>query len=186
MTYSFSSLPFLFSWGHCQSPQLISRISLWWRPVFSVSLCSIEMSGVFSLSSRMLKLGCEAGSHVCFGRITCLLLWDGLLINHTLPQYTLLMQLLSMSLCVKETYKCQGTQLTMLHVSVTVYILACECLAYDGFMEKNWRGVSLRIVSGSDGTPTDHPINLKTRAFIDRLMHITHKSSGVKYLRKCN
>lgn len=77
----------------------ISRIFLCWRPVFSASLCTIEMSGVFSLSSRMLELGCEAVSHVCFGRITCLLLWDGLLITHTLPQHMPLMQLLSMSVC---------------------------------------------------------------------------------------
>ncbi len=41
-------------------------------PCFFVSLCTIDMSGVFLLSSRMLKLGCEAASHVCFGRITCL------------------------------------------------------------------------------------------------------------------
>jgi len=104
MTYSFSSLQCFFSWGHLSEPSayLLHLSVVTTTCVFCITVYYIEMSGMFSLSSRMLKLGCEAGSHVCFGRITCLLLWDGLLITHTLTQYTALMQLLSMSVCESD------------------------------------------------------------------------------------
>lgn len=94
-------------------------------PCFFVSLCTIEMSGVFLLSSRMLKLGCDAASHVCFGRITCLLLWDGLLITHTLPQHMPLMQLLSMSVC-ESVVRVSGH--TINNVAHICDISACKCL----------------------------------------------------------
>ncbi len=93
--------------------------------VFFVSLCSIEVSGVFLLSSRMLKLGFEAASHVCFGRITCLVLWDGLLITHILPQHMRLMQLLSMSLC-ESVVRVSGH--TINNVAHICDISACKCL----------------------------------------------------------
>lgn len=156
-------------WGRCQSPRHISRISLRWRPVFFVSLCTIEMSGVFSLSSRMLKLGCEAGSHVCFGRITCLLLWDGLLITHTLPQHMPLMQSLSMSVCESVV---QVSGHTINNVARICDISACKRLACDCFIKKNYSDVVLCVTSASDGTPTDCPSLL-----VDCLMHNAHKST---------
>lgn len=58
-------------------------------------------------------------SHVCFGRFTCLLLWDGLLITHTLQQH----RWCNCSQCrrAREMYKCQGTQFTVLSTVVWVF-----------------------------------------------------------------
>ncbi len=167
MTYSFSSLVFLGSWA---------------LSIFPASLCGDDPCffcfAVFYWSERCVltvlqnvKAGLEAASHVCFGRITCLVLWDVC----SLPTYshnTCGWCNCSQCHCVKASYECQGTQLTMLHISVTsLHASACDC-----FIKKNCSDV-LCMASASDGTPTDRPINHCSSLLVDCLMHIAHKST---------